>query len=311
MTERVRVLPASRANLGPLVDMAEHLRAAQEGWRDLAPTEGRPRQPSDLARDLAHLAAHDGDGFLVASIDTNVAGLCTAFVRSRTITLTGLWVLPEYQDRPVAAALVRRALAYGGRAGTNEWCSLVLGGAPVEAVLFRFGLRPRFPVYRIRLAAATAARVGSELLRLLPGSESTEDSLQRRTGRSDLERIDRLGRGVSRPMDHEYWLAERSLRLALIRDGNRVVAYAYGGAGQCGPMAATTSEAALAALGWSLKFAAAEAEDNVEALVPAVFEAAVEYLLEAGGCALAAGQWMTRHPVSGMERCLIASTTLP
>lgn len=311
MTERVRVQPVSRANLGPLVETAEHLRAALTGWQDTAPAEGRSRRPSDLSLDLAHLAHHDGDGFLVATIDDTVAGFCTAFVRSRTLSLTGLWLLPEFDEGPVAANLVRRALAYGERAGASEASALALSGAPAQGVLFRFGLRPRFPVYRIRLSASAARTVGNELARLLPGSVSTEESLRRHTGRPDTERIDRLCRGLSRPMDHEYWLAGRGLRLAMVRDANRVAAYAYGGRGQCGPVAATTSDAALAALGWALQLACEDAEEEIEALVPGVFEGAVEHLLEAGGRCLASGQWMTRHPVSGIERCLLASTTIP
>ncbi|MEP0774045.1 MAG: GNAT family N-acetyltransferase [Acidobacteriota bacterium] len=311
MAERVRVQAVSRANLGPLVEMAEHLRAALPGWQDTAPADGRSRPPSDLALDFAHLAHHDGDGFLVATVDDTVAGLCTAFVRSRTLSLTGIWILPEFQDRPVAASLIRRALAYGDRAGAVEACSLVLGDAGLEGELFRFGLRPRFPVYRLRLAAAAAKTLGSELARLLPGGEVSEDSVRHRTGRSDTERIDRLTRGLARPMDHDHWLVGRGLRVAMVRAGDRVAAYAYGGAGQCGPLAATTSDAALAALGWALQMAAADAEGAVEAQVPGVFEGAVEHLLEAGGRCLAAGAWMTRHPVSGMERCLLASTTIP
>lgn len=311
MTERVRVQPVSRAHLGPLVDMAEQLRATLVGWHDTTPSESRPRRTSELALDLEHLALHDKDGFLIATIDDTVAGFCTAFVRSRTLCLTGLWTLPEYQDGAVLPNLVRRALAYGERAGASEACVLPLAGAAVEGVLFRFGLRPRFPIYRIRLRVAAARNLGQELARLLPGEESTEDNLQRRAGRADSERIDRLVRGLARPMDHEYWLAERQLRLALVRDGHRVAGYAYGGKGYCGPLAATTSDAALAALGWALQLAAEDGEEEVEALVPAVFEAAVEHLLEAGGRPLAAIPWMTRHPSAGMERYLLASVSIP
>ncbi len=311
MAVRIRVQAVSRANLGPLVEMAEHLRAALPGWQDTTPGEGRGRPVSDLAFDFAHLAHHDGDGFLVATVDDTVAGFCTAFVRSRTLSLTGIWILPEFQDRPVAASLIRRALAYGDRAGAVEACSLVLGDAELEGELFRFGLRPRFPVYRLRLAAAAAKALGSELARLLPGAKSSEETIRRGSGRSDTERIDRLARGLSRPMDHEYWLAERGLGAALVRDGNRVAAYAYGGRGCCGPLAATTSDAAVAALGWALQLASVDAEDGVDVLVPAVFEAAVEHLLEAGGACLASCQWMTRNPAGGLERCLLASTTIP
>lgn len=311
MKKRIRVQPVSRANLDALVETAEHLRAAIAGWHDTAPTEGRGRRPSDLALDLAHLAHHDGDGFLVATIDDTVTGLCTAFVRSRTLSITGLWLLPDVDQDTVAAQLVRRALAYGERAGAAEACSLALTGAPAEAVLFRFGLRPRFPVYRIQLAAAAAATLGNGLARFLPGFASTEENFRRHTGRADMDRLDRLCRGLARPMEHEYWVAGRHLRLAMVRDANRVAAYAYGGHGQCGPLAATTSDSALAALGWALQLASKDGGDDVEALVPAVFEPALEHLLEAGGRCLASAQWMTRRPLSGMERCLLASATIP
>jgi hypothetical protein len=311
MTERVRVQPVSRANLGPLVDTGEHLRAAVAGWHDTAPAEGRGRHPSDLSFDLAHLAHHDGDGFLVATIDDTVAGFCTAFVRSRTLTVSGLWLLPEFDEGAVATQLVRRALAYGDRAGAVEACSLVLTGAPVEGIFFRFGLRPRFPVYRIRLARDIAKKLGNGLARLLPGAVRSMQNLRRQTGRADTERIDRLCRGLARPMEHEYWIVQRGLQVAMVQSAARVAAYAYGGHGQCGPVAATTSDAAMAALGWALQLASEGAEDQVELLVPAVFETAVEHLLEAGGRCLAAAQWMTRHPSSGMERYILSSTTIP
>ncbi|MFH1177895.1 MAG: GNAT family N-acetyltransferase, partial [Acidobacteriota bacterium] len=256
MAGKHKVQPVSRVGLDPLVAIAEHLRAGLPGWEDATTTVIRPPAPSDLAQDLAYLALHDADGFLTASIGEDVVGIATAYMRSRQLVLSQLWLLPEAAGENLAELLLRRVIAFGERAGVQEFVANVIGSVDLQARLFRLGLRPRFPVYRFTMPAEQALRVGMELAKLLPALEITEEAAGGRTGAADLERIDRLSRGVSRPTDHEYWLMQRRLRLAKVREGQRIAAYAYGGAGQCGPAAGATSEAALAALGWALQFAA-------------------------------------------------------
>ena len=310
MAGKVKVQPVSRVGLEPLVAMAEQLRASLPGWDDTAPLAGRGQAPSDLALDLQHLARHDGDGFLVASIGDEVVGFAACFVRSRQLTVTQPWLLPEYQDQEVADTLVRRVMAYGERSGATECAAHLVHDAPWQAIFFRFGLRPRLPVYRLTLTPDQARTTGRELAKLLPGSELSRDALNRRAGAADLERLDRLARGMVRPMDHEYWLGERGLHLAKVRDGQRIAAYAYGGAGQCGPVAAATSEAALAGLGWALQLAAEGAAADVQVLVPATFETALENLLGVGARCPATTTWMTRNPGSSLERSLLSSVTV-
>ena len=309
MPAKVKVQQVSRVGLAPLVEMAEHLRASLPGFEDLQPAEGRPSVHSDLAHDFEHLARHDADGFLTATIDDNVVGCIVSFVRSRQLTLAQLWLLPDDNANAVGELLLKRALAFGERSGAQDACAHLVGHAGLHALAFRFGLRPRFPVYRLLLSDAQARVAGRELAKLLPGAEATAQGLERRSAARELERLDRLARGVARPMDHEYWLNQRRLRLALVREGQRVAAYAYGGPGQCGPVAASTQEAGLAALGWALEFAAEGAGRPVEVLVPAPFESAMETLLDAGAVCRAATTWMSRHP-SQLDRYLLASHSL-
>jgi hypothetical protein len=311
MVGKVKVQPVSRVGLEPLVAMAEQLRASLPGWGDTAPVAARGQTPSDLAVDLGHLAHHDGDGFLVASIGDEVVGFAASFVRSRQLTVTQPWLLPEYQDQEVADTLVRRAIAYGDRSGATECAAHILHDAPWQATFFRFGLRPRMSFYRLMLTSEQARTTGRELAKLLPGSELSRDALNRRAGAADLERLDRLARGMVRPMDHEYWLGERGLHLAKVRDGQRIAAYAYGGASECGPVAAATGEAALAGLGWALQLAAEGATADVQVLVPSTFETALENLLDAGARCLATTTWMTRNPGATLERYVLSSVTLP
>jgi hypothetical protein len=311
MAGKVKVQPVSSAGLAPLVEMAEQLRIALPGWSDAQRSVPRPRFDSDLAHDLGHLARHDGDGFLIASLGDEVVGFAAGHVRSRHLLLPQVWLLPEHVGEPVAETLVRRAVAFGERSGAQDAAALVLGGAEHQLQLLRFGLRPRFPVYRLVLPAESARRLGIDLASAMPGREVSGDPAGRRAaGGADLERLDRLVRGVSRPMDHEYWLAERGLRLALVREKQRISAYAYGGPGQCGPVVASTGEAALAALGWALQLAAASADLLVDLLVPAPFEAAIEHLLDAGARGRAVGQWMTRQPPLAADRWIPGGATL-
>jgi len=310
MAGKVKVQPVSSAGLASLVDMAEQLRVTLPGWEDAQRSVARPRFESDLALDLAHLARHDGDGFLIASLGDEVVGFAAGHVRSRQLLLPHLWLLPEHHGEPVAETLARKVLAFGERSGATDAIALVLGDPGLQALLFRFGLRPRMPVYRMTLAQEPARRLGIELASVFPGREITADVSSRRAGTADLERLDRLLRGASRPMDHEYWLTERGLRLAVVRERQRISGYAYAGAGQCGPVVASTGEAALAALGWALQLAADSAERPVEVLVPAPFEQAIEHLLEAGAHCRAVAQWMTRQAPLGADRSLLSSSTL-
>jgi len=310
MAGKVKVQPVSRTGLGPLVAMAEQLRASLPGWEDTAPTLPRAHAESDLALDLRHLVQHDGDGFLTASVGEEVVGFAAGYVRSRQLNLSQPWVLPEYRDHEIAEQLVRRSLAYGERGGVADYAAHVLGEPPWQALLFRFGLRPRFPVYRLGLSPEGARAIGQQLARLRPASELTDAALQRRAGSADLERLDRLARGVVRPMDHEHWLAGHRLRLAKVRDGQRIAGYAYGGEGQCGPVAGATTEGALAALGWALQFAADSGDAEIRLLVPATFESALEHLLDAGARCLSASLWMSRQPGGTLERFVLPSPTI-
>ena len=133
MTGKVKVQPVSRVGIEPLVAMAEQLRASLPGWDNTAPQTGRGHAPSDLALDLGHLARHDADGFLAASVGDEVVGFAASYVRSRQLAISQPWLLPEYQDHEVADALIRRAMAYGDRSGATECTAHVITGAPWKA----------------------------------------------------------------------------------------------------------------------------------------------------------------------------------
>lgn len=285
MSGKIKVLPTSRIGIGPLSDMAEHLRAFLPGWEDTHPTPEKARQPSDLRLDLEHLAQHDADGVLVASLGSEVVGFVASLVRSRWLLISQLWVLPEYLKSGAAEALLRRALLFGQRSGTTKVAFNAL--TPWQIALgLGFGLSPAFCFLRLLLPVERAVPLAHQLVKLQPGAEVTAEAVGRRAFFADLERLDRLVRGFARPMDHEYWLFSRNLRLAVVREGERIMAYAYGGPGQCGPVVGATEEASLSAFGWALQLAAGAAGEKAEnasvsCLLPTSFARAFDHILEA------------------------------
>lgn len=256
--------------------------AASEEVRGYAHGPAKLDLELDLDPDLAHLIAHDPDGFFSAFDRDETLGFAACHIRSRQWVLSELWVLPQHRERGAGEALLERALAYGERSGAKEYLAIVPAEGAIQSLMLRHGFQHASPVWSLEMTSEAAAETGAALSRLLPGQDVTSELLQRR-GQADLDRIDRLTRNVTRDGDHVYWLKERHFRAAVVRQGQRIAAYGYGSAVQVGPIAGATPESTLCALGWAMQLAVERRPSGpVRLLVPGRFETAVETLLEAG-----------------------------
>ncbi|HHQ49633.1 MAG TPA: GNAT family N-acetyltransferase [Acidobacteria bacterium] len=236
----------------------------------------------EIDPNLAHLAAHDNNGFFSAVDHEETLGYGVAHVRSRQWVLSEMAVLPEHRGRGAGSLLLSRLLAYGERSGVRSHLAVVPPDPAATALLLGHGFRPLMPLYRFTLSAETAAELGDALARLLPGHDQSQELLERR-GQADLDRIDKVVRGLTREVDHVFWLKRLGLDVSFIRQGARIAAYGYGGRAQVGPVAGTTQEATLAALGQAMRSALAAAPGRPLAVrVPAAFEPAIEALLDGG-----------------------------
>jgi GNAT superfamily N-acetyltransferase len=230
--------------------------------------------------ELRHLLAHDPDGFFTASENDETLGFAAAHVRARQCVLSEIWVLPQHQGRGAGRALLSRALSYGDRSGAREFLAVVPTEPVIQTLLLEQGFKPMTIVYQFSLPIPSAGDLAAGLTGLMPGKDATADLLNRR-GQADLDRIDRVTRNIARDADHVFWLKERQLRAAFVQHKARIAAYAYGGAEQVGPVAGSTQDAALAALGWALDLAIdAGSTGSVDLLVPAPFSTAVDALLD-------------------------------
>ena len=234
----------------------------------------------EIDPDLRHLLAHDPDGFFTAFENGETLGFAAAHVRARQCILSELWILPQHHGRKAGDALLTRILAYGERSGAREFLAVVPAEPGIQALLLGHGFKPLTPVYVFSLSVGAAKELATTLTRLLPGRDATNDLLNRR-GQADVDRLDRVTRNITREADHEFWLKDLELRAAFVQQGDRIGAYAYGGVDQVGPVAGSTQDAALAAIGWAIDSAIESgATRNLQLRVPAPFSSAIDALLD-------------------------------
>ena len=204
-----------------------------------------------------------------------------------------------------------RALTYGEASGARDFLAVAPLDNSLQSLLLRHGFAPTTPAYVFQVPAEVAVRLGQTLAGLLPGHDVTSELLNRR-GQADLDRIDRLARGIMRSADHVYWLGTRKLQAAFVRQGNRIAAYAYGGANSVGPVAGATQDAALCALGWALKLAARQLPgQSLHVRVPAPFSPAVDALQDSGARLHATLMIYHRGGCSAFDRYILGSLSLP
>jgi GNAT superfamily N-acetyltransferase len=265
----------------------------------------------DLDPDLEHLIGHDPDGFFTAIDGNETVGFCAAIVRSRQWILSELWVLPQHQGKGAGELLLTRAIAYGERSGARSFLALAPAEPTVQGLLLRHSFQPLTPVYQIQLSSAAATTLARGLGSLLEGRNAANDLLARR-GHADLDRIDRVTRDLTREVDHTYWLKKRSFGVALVRQGSRIAGFGYGAREQVGPVAGSSHEAALCALGWALRLAVEQgAPEPLTVRVPARFEGAIEALLDAGGRIQATMLLYGINAGAAFDRCLLGAPNLP
>jgi GNAT superfamily N-acetyltransferase len=265
----------------------------------------------DTDPELGHLLAHDPDGFFTSYEGQETLGFAAAHVRARQCILSELWVLPQHHGRGAGRALLSRVLSYGERSGAREFLAVVPTEPAIQTLLLGQGFEPMTTVYQFNLPISSAVDLAAGLTGLLPGKDATADLLNRR-GQADVDRIDRVTRNITREADHVFWLKERQLRAAFVQQGARIAAYAYGGAEQVGPVAGSTQDAALAALGWALNLAVnAGATGSIDLLIPSPFENAVEVLLDTDALLQATLLVYGKNISLSFDRSLFGTLCLP
>ncbi len=264
----------------------------------------------DVDPNLEHLMNRDPDGFFTAVEGDETVGFAASFIRSHQCTLSEIWVLPQHRGKGAGEVLIKKALAYGERSGAREFMAMAPPEPTIQGLLLRYGFSPRCPVYQFLISRTAAKNLAHGLSGQLEGRNATADLLDRR-GQADIDRIDGMTRNIAREMDHTYWLKGRSFNAALVRKGSRIAGYGYGSAEQVGPIAGSSRDAAMVALGWALKMALEDGATTIMVPVPAPFGAATEALLEAGGRVHSTLVLYGVNLNVPFDRCILGAATLP
>ncbi len=267
----------------------------------------------DMAIDptLGHIMTHDPDGFLTAMHKDETVGFGAALIRGTQWILSELWVLPQHRGSGAGEALMKKLLAYGERSGSKSFMAVVPNNGPLVWLLLRHGFQAATLVYDFRIARDRAAALATALAGLLPNQDVTQDLLEQR-GQADLDRIDRLTRKMNREMDHVFWLKELRLNVSFVRQGNRIAAYGYGGHSQVGPVAGTTQEAALVALGCALASALQQSlKQHLHIKIPATFTPAIEAALDGGAHLWKVFSMFRIGEIPAFDRTILGPSNLP
>jgi len=230
--------------------------------------------------ELDHLISHDPDGFISAVEKDETVGFASAHIRSRQCIISQLWVLEQHRGKGAGDALLSALLDFGKRSGAREYLAVAPMIGPVQGLLLSHGFGPSSLLYTFRISSEQATELGLALSNLLPGMDATDELLNRQ-GQADIDRIEGVSRNITREIDYHFWMKRKLSRISFVRQGERIAAYGFGGAHQIGPVAGSTREAALCALGRAMRSATeASPGKHFDLQVPAAFRPAVDALLE-------------------------------
>lgn len=205
----------------------------------------------------------DANGFWVAEVEGDLAGVALSWVRGSLWYLAHLFVSTNRQGLNIGQELLQRALDHHKDAPITNRALVTFAYNPVSISLYaRHGIYPREPLYFMECSreqvhlADTHAKLRSEK------AEDFADS--RRT----LSRIDELSIGYPRERNHELLFSLPSVRCYIFSAGAEPIGYAYiWQNGRLGPLATISQTDFTDAVKSAMRLAAAQQGPTVGMLV--------------------------------------------
>ncbi len=169
---KLRIRPASEGDLPAVMGLFDELAALQEPWRVFSPRpnlteEMRRRYQADMADPDALLVVAEQDGRIVGMASGHLHKP-SSISEELAVELGSVYVMPEYREQGVAAALTREVAQFAHGLGVQR-ITLKTFAQNEEALVAwrRMGFEPRMvqltaPLDRIqRLDRAARRRAGS------------------------------------------------------------------------------------------------------------------------------------------------------
>ena len=178
----------------------------------------------------------DADGFWVAEVENDLAGIGLSWVRSSLWYLAHLFVSPEHQGLNIGQKLLDKTLEHQGNTPITNRALVTFAYNPVSISLYsRYGMYPREPLYFME--------VPREQLKPTAGNATMRSERLENfdANRKVLSRIDLENTGYARERNHEFLFGLPTVQCHLFSQEKKPVGYAYiWKSGRIGPLAALT-----------------------------------------------------------------------
>jgi GNAT superfamily N-acetyltransferase len=204
----------------------------------------------------------DRDGFWVAEINNEIAGLAYSWVRDSLWYLAHLFVLPQYQGRDIGRNLMDRVMEHGKHVNITNRALVTLAYNPVSISLYsRYGIFPREPLYYMEGPSENIAVSNSQELK-------AEKIVNFENNRKIITSIDEQCIGFLRDKNHEFLNSSSTIKCYIFKSHNQPVGYAYvTQAGRVGPVAVTSNKWFVLVVKYALELAASEKNSTVSVTV--------------------------------------------
>jgi GNAT superfamily N-acetyltransferase len=218
----------------------------------------------------------DSEGFWVAQVKGELAGIALAWVRGSLWYLAHLFVSPRHQGLNIGQELLNRAYKHHRSGPITNRALATFAYNPVSISLYaRYGMFPREPLYWME---CQKQQVKSDKIRTALKNVPQKNF---KAARKILNRIDLENTGYPREKNHEYLSSLPTVRCHLFSSGNKPVGYSYVWQnGRVGPIAASSKKTFTDMVKVSLRLAAEEETQTVGMLVTGPNEALMRIALE-------------------------------
>lgn len=204
----------------------------------------------------------DPEGFWVAEVEQEIAGITLSWVRGPLWYLAHLFVSPNHQGLNIGQTLLDKAWQNKKDATIINRALVTFAYNPVSISLYsRYGMYPRDPLYFMEGPKPEAK--GNAEAQIV--DEKISDF---RTVHTEISRIDKETLGYPLEKNHEFLCSLPNTQGHVFSKGNQPIGYAYvWKSGRVGPLAATSHNLFPEVVNASLRLAAQQEGSTVSMLV--------------------------------------------
>jgi GNAT superfamily N-acetyltransferase len=196
----------------------------------------------------------DQNGFWVAEVGNEMAGIALSWVRGSLWYLAHLFVRPEHQGRDIGRNLMDRAMRHRKESEITNRALATLAYNPVSISLYsRYGIYPREPLYMMECPKENITPVKDE------GGWISQRAEKFPNVSKVLTAIDQRCIGYPRERNHEFLFSLPSYKCYVYSVDHEPVGYAYlAQNGRVGPVATVSGDSFLHVVESAFRFAAGE-----------------------------------------------------